>query len=159
MHANIAATARPYTRRAIASPPGTVLARNSIITPLLTSRMPHPSCHRCTAPGTPALDPLSGYCTCTTSTLPNRSPSTLLELLARQPLLRGLPMAALLENLEERERAALARVVPRGEVRMPNWRHNLGQGASARMVGEGEARALPAWEMARRAAAVGADKR
>lgn len=80
--------------------------------------------------------------------------STLLELLARQPAFRGLPMAALLENLEERERAALAVVVPRGEVRLPNWRHNLGQGASARLVGEGEARSLPAWELAHRAAGV-----
>jgi glutathione synthase/RimK-type ligase-like ATP-grasp enzyme len=79
---------------------------------------------------------------------------TLLELLARQPLLRGLPTAALLENLEERERAALARVVPKGEVRMPNWRHNLGQGASARLVSEAEARALPAWALAHDAARV-----
>ncbi|HEX2838928.1 MAG TPA: hypothetical protein VHN77_12470 [Phycisphaerales bacterium] len=80
--------------------------------------------------------------------------STLLELLARQPLLRGLPMAALLENLEERERSALTRVVPRGEVRMPNWRHNLGQGASARLVGDADAKALPAWGIAHDAARV-----
>ncbi len=100
---------------------------------------------------------LRGVCECVyekvRASVTGDGESTLLELLARQPALRGLPTAALLENLEERERAALARVVPRGEVRLPNWRHNLGQGASARLVGE-EARALPAWGIAHDAARV-----
>jgi len=43
-------------------------------------------------------------------------------------------VAALLENLAEDERGLLTRVPPKGDVVPLNWRHNLGQGATARVL-------------------------
>jgi glutathione synthase/RimK-type ligase-like ATP-grasp enzyme len=51
-------------------------------------------------------------------------------------------VGAVLENLSESERLELARVPQRGEVCFPNWRHNLGQGASAKVIGRPQAQEL-----------------
>jgi glutathione synthase/RimK-type ligase-like ATP-grasp enzyme len=57
----------------------------------------------------------------------------------------------MLENLEEAERGELAKILPKGERRVLNWRHNLGQGASARVIDPKHARATPAWNIAHQA--------
>jgi glutathione synthase/RimK-type ligase-like ATP-grasp enzyme len=78
--------------------------------------------------------------------------SSLLALMITHPSLSGMSKSALLENLEERERAGLARVPREGERVALNWRHNLGQGASARLLSDQESRSLPAWDLAHEAA-------
>jgi glutathione synthase/RimK-type ligase-like ATP-grasp enzyme len=54
----------------------------------------------------------------------------------------GTQVGAVLENLTESERLDLARVPRRGEVCIPNWRHNLGQGASAKIIDQPQAQDL-----------------
>lgn len=53
---------------------------------------------------------------------------------AQAPALSASATAALLENLAEDERGLLTRVPTPGQVVPLNWRHNLGQGASARVL-------------------------
>jgi hypothetical protein len=91
--------------------------------------------------------------------------STVLELMTRkQPgpptaaaggphlILSRAATSALLENLAEDERGLLTRVPKVNEVVPLNWRHNLGQGASARVVDHTAAALSEHVELARRAA-------
>jgi hypothetical protein len=78
---------------------------------------------------------------------------TVLELLAEQVRAGGLSaeMSRLLATLDA-ETAALLREVPGpGVTRLLNWRHNLGQGASVRLLRPEEACEGEAWACARRA--------
>lgn len=60
--------------------------------------------------------------------------SSILSLITKQGVLSSNALAQLLENLTDSERAALAEVLPAGQFHVLNWRHNLGQGATARML-------------------------
>jgi len=72
-----------------------------------------------------------------------------LELISSQHALEGRALASLLENLAEDERSALASVPAVGEIRLLNWRHNLGQGAIARLLDMSALRHDQAWTLAR----------
>jgi glutathione synthase/RimK-type ligase-like ATP-grasp enzyme len=78
--------------------------------------------------------------------------SSVLELISSQHALEGRALAALLENLAEDERSSLACVPALAERRLLNWRHNLGQGASARLLDMKALRQDPAWQLAHDAA-------
>lgn len=60
--------------------------------------------------------------------------SSILALVTKQAALKSGALALLLENLTDSERTALAKTLPAGENRVLNWRHNLGQGATARLL-------------------------
>jgi glutathione synthase/RimK-type ligase-like ATP-grasp enzyme len=77
---------------------------------------------------------------------------TAMELISAQHALEGPALAALLENLAEDERSALAGVPAAGERRLLNWRHNLGQGASARLLDMRALRNDRSWTLAHDAA-------
>lgn len=78
---------------------------------------------------------------------------SVMELISAQHALEGRALAALLENLAEDERRALTSVPGAGEKRLLNWRHNLGQGASAIVLDMDALRKDPAWDLAHQAAA------
>lgn len=80
---------------------------------------------------------------------------TVLELLAARVGRDGVSaeMAKFLSNLDPEAASALADVPPRGVERLLNWRHNLGQGASLRLLDPGSALVRPLVDLARRAAA------
>jgi glutathione synthase/RimK-type ligase-like ATP-grasp enzyme len=78
--------------------------------------------------------------------------ATLLELMGRHGSIRGAALGAFLENLDEADRAQLARVPAQGEQCLLNWRHNLGQGATARFVSHAEPGVAEALAVAKRAA-------
>lgn len=63
--------------------------------------------------------------------------STVLELLAshtRSASVSRSALAGMLEQMDARQRALLLDVPPAGTQRLLNWRHNLGQGASVRLL-------------------------
>ncbi len=60
--------------------------------------------------------------------------SSTLALATKQAALTGDALSQLLENLTDSERTALASVPARGATHVLNWRHNLGQGATARVL-------------------------
>lgn len=78
---------------------------------------------------------------------------SVMELISAQHALEGRALAALLENLAEDERRALASVPGADERRLLNWRHNLGQGASARLLSFDDIRRDKAWPLAHAATA------
>lgn len=79
---------------------------------------------------------------------------SVMELISSQHALEGRALAALLENLAEDERSSLASVPAANERRLLNWRHNLGQGASARLLDMNQLRSDEAWRIAIEAAKV-----
>jgi hypothetical protein len=66
---------------------------------------------------------------------------TVLEILAERMTMEGAagPVARLISSLDEAGEGAagLAEVLPAGVTRLLNWRHNLGQGATVRMLDVG----------------------
>lgn len=76
---------------------------------------------------------------------------TVLELLSDQ-LTREGPAARLIANMDDDAAAGLGDVVPAGHVRLLNWRHNLGQGASVRLLDLAAAENQPLLTLARAAA-------
>jgi glutathione synthase/RimK-type ligase-like ATP-grasp enzyme len=69
--------------------------------------------------------------------------SSVLELLAKQTRATTISRSALagmLEQMDARQRALLLDVPPTGSQRLLNWRHNLGQGASVRLLSTGDTR-------------------
>lgn len=60
--------------------------------------------------------------------------SSCLALIATQSSMSSNALAQLLENLTDSERSALAKVLPTGQTQVLNWRHNLGQGATAKLL-------------------------
>jgi glutathione synthase/RimK-type ligase-like ATP-grasp enzyme len=63
--------------------------------------------------------------------------STVLELLAshaRSGRVSRAALAGMMEQMDQRQRSLLLDVPARGEQRLLNWRHNLGQGASVQLL-------------------------
>ncbi|HYE63398.1 MAG TPA: hypothetical protein VD997_15505 [Phycisphaerales bacterium] len=61
---------------------------------------------------------------------------TVLEILASQVSAQGSagPVSRLIASMDEEAVAGLGEVLPAGTTRLLNWRHNLGQGATVRML-------------------------
>ena len=77
---------------------------------------------------------------------------SVVELLCAQKALPRAALGALLEHLDEHERRALADVPIAGEKRLLNWRHNLGQGATAVLLDASDSTLAPALRIAQDAA-------
>lgn len=61
-------------------------------------------------------------------------------------------LAGMFEQMDAGTRASLLDVPPKGQTRLLNWRHNLGQGASVRLLDVGEARVAACARVAEAAA-------
>jgi D-alanine-D-alanine ligase-like ATP-grasp enzyme len=79
---------------------------------------------------------------------------TVLELLAERMIREGGagPIARLIASMDEEMSAGLGEVLPAGGTRLLNWRHNLGQGATVRVLEPDSREAAPGLDLAVRAA-------